>query len=194
MSLRSPGETSASSVVAEAIEIRREGLQIASEADVSATLQRIASEATAVLAQKNPIVLAVMQGGVFTAVELCRRFDFPHEFDFVHVTRYERSLTGGELSWRVFPNLELSGRVVLLVDDIFDQGVTLAALYQELIRSGVSQIYSAVLVSKNLERSGKCINVDFVGMEVEDTYVFGCGMDYKGYWRGLRALYSVNFL
>lgn len=84
--------------------------------------------------------------------------------------------------------------MVLLVDDILDQGVTLAALYQELIRSGVSQLYSAVLVSKNLERSGKRINVDFVGMEVEDAYVFGCGMDYKGYWRGLRELYSVNSL
>jgi hypoxanthine phosphoribosyltransferase len=154
----------------------------------------MASEATAVLAHENPIVLAVMQGGAFTAVELCRRFDFPHEFDFIHVTRYEQSLTGGELSWRAFPNLELSGRMVLLVDDILDQGVTLAALYQELIRSGVSQLYSAVLVSKNLERSGKRINVDFVGMEVEDAYVFGCGMDYKGYWRGLRELYSVNSL
>jgi len=192
--LKSSGETSVSSVVAEAIEVRREGFQIASEADVSAALQRMASEATAVLAHENPIVLAVMQGGAFTAVELCRRFDFPHEFDFIHVTRYEQSLTGGELSWRAFPNLELSGRMVLLVDDILDQGVTLAALYQELIRSGVSQLYSAVLVSKNLERSGKRINVDFVGMEVEDAYVFGCGMDYKGYWRGLRELYSVNSL
>lgn len=194
MRLKSSGETSVSSVVAEAIEVRREGFQIASEADVSAALQRMASEATAVLAHENPIVLAVMQGGAFTAVELCRRFDFPHEFDFIHVTRYEQSLTGGELSWRTFPNLELSGRMVLLVDDILDQGVTLAALYQELIRSGVSQLYSAVLVSKNLERSGKRINVDFVGMEVEDAYVFGCGMDYKGYWRGLRELYSVSSL
>lgn len=98
MRLKSSGETSASSVVAEAIEVRREGFQIASEADVSAALQRIASEATAVLAHENPIVLAVVQGGAFTAVELCRRFDFPHEFDFIHVTRYEQSLTGGELS------------------------------------------------------------------------------------------------
>ncbi|MED5535936.1 MAG: hypoxanthine-guanine phosphoribosyltransferase [Pseudomonadota bacterium] len=194
MSLKSPGEASALSVMTEAIEVRREGFQIASETDVSTALQRIASEATVVLAQENPIVLAVMQGGVFTAVELCRRFDFPHEFDFIHVTRYEKSLMGGELSWRAFPNLELSGRMVLLVDDILDQGVTLAALYQELIRSGVSQLYSAVLVSKNLERSGKRINVDFVGMEVEDAYVFGCGMDYKGYWRGLRELDSVNSL
>ena len=194
MSLKLPGEASVLSVMTEAIEVRREGFQIASETDVSTALQRIASEATVVLAQENPIVLAVMQGGVFTAVELCRRFDFPHEFDFIHVTRYEQSLTGGELSWRAFPNLELSGRTVLLVDDILDQGATLAALYQELIRSGVSQLYSAVLVSKNLESPGKRINVDFVGMEVEDVYVFGCGMDYKGYWRGLRSLYSVNSL
>lgn len=180
------------SVLEEAIEARRKGRRVASEAEVAAALDRIAEEASTVLADANPLILAVMQGGAFTAVELCRRFDFPYEFDFIHVTRYGQSLTGGRLSWRVLPSLELAGRTALLVDDILDRGVTLAALYDELGQSSVAKLYSAVLVSKNVRSLGDRVDVDFVGMQVEDAYVFGCGMDYKGYWRGLRALYAVD--
>lgn len=181
-----------SSDLEEAIEARKTSRQIASEADVEAALERIAMEATQVLAQANPLILAVMQGGAFTAVELCRRFDFPYEFDFIHVTRYGQSLTGGKLSWRVLPSVALERRTVLVVDDILDRGITLAALYEELEQSGVSKLYSAVLVSKNLESPGERVDVDFIGLEVEDAYVFGCGMDYKGYWRGLKALHAVD--
>ena len=176
----------------EAIEARKNSRQIASEAQVESALDRMAEEATLVLEQKDPLILAVMQGGVFTAVQLCRRLDFPYEFDFIHVTRYGQALTGGTLSWRVLPSLNLEGRTVLLVDDILDHGVTLAALHEELAKVRVSRLYSAVLVSKNLATPLKRVNVDFVGMEIEDAYVFGCGMDYKGYWRGLNALYAVE--
>ena len=189
---RAPSGKSVSSDVEEAIEARKMSRQVATEAEVEGALERIANEASAVLAEENPLILAVMQGGAFTAVELCRRFDFPYEFDFIHVTRYGRALTGGELSWRVLPSLSLEGRTVLLVDDILDRGVTLAALNRELRQARVSKLYSAVLVSKILQRGGERVDVDFVGMEVEDAYVFGCGMDYKGYWRGLKALYAVH--
>ena len=180
------------SLTEEAIEARRNSRQVASEADVEAALDRMAEKATAVLANEDPLVLAVMQGGAFTAVQLCRRLDFPYEFDFIHVTRYGQSLAGGTLSWRVLPSLDIEGRTVLLVDDILDHGVTLAALYEELEKARVSKLYSAVLVSKSLTSPRERVEVDFVGMEIEDAYVFGCGMDYKGYWRGLSALYSVD--
>ena len=191
MSFTASGQ-SFSSDLEEAIEVRKSSRQVASEADVEAALERIAKEASQVLAQANPLILAVMQGGAFTAVELCRRFDFPYEFDFIHVTRYGQSLTGGKLSWRVLPSVALERRTVLVVDDILDRGITLAALYEELEQSGVSKLYSAVLVSKNLESPGERVDVDFIGLEVEDAYVFGCGMDYKGYWRGLKALRAVD--
>ena len=179
-------------VAEEAIEARKNSRQVASEAEVAGALDRMAAEATAVLARQDPLVLAVMQGGAFTAVQLCRRLDFPYEFDFIHVTRYRQTLTGGTLSWRVLPSLDLEGRTVLLVDDILDHGVTLAALYEELEKAQVSRLYSAVLVSKNLAAPRERVDVDFIGMEIEDAYVFGCGMDYKGYWRGLKALYAVD--
>lgn len=143
------------------------------------------------LAHTNPVVLAVMHGGVFTAVELCRRFRFPHEFDYVHATRYAGDTKGGALEWRVRPSATLARRTVLVVDDILDHGHTLRALVRELERVGVAAQHTAVLVVKRLGRRMRRPEVDFAGLEIDDVYVFGCGMDYRGYWRELKALYAV---
>jgi hypoxanthine phosphoribosyltransferase len=144
------------------------------------------------LAGANPVVLAVMHGGVFTAVELCRRFGFPYEFDYVHVTRYGGRVTGGKVVWHVRPRRSLAGRTVLVVDDVLDRGLTLRALNRELERTGVAAQYNAVLVRKRVGESLRRPHVDFAALEVDDVYVFGCGMDYSGYWRGLRGLYAVE--
>ena len=96
----------------------------------------MAGEITADLAGTDPVVLAVMHGGAFAAVEICRRLRFPYELDFVHVTRYARSTRGGEIEWRVRPSAELTGRTVLVVDDVLDRGHTLRALGAELKKVG----------------------------------------------------------
>ena len=180
------------STLAEAIRIRETARQLVSSAQVRAALDRMAASAGEVLAKENPLVLAVMNGGAFTAVELCQRLDFPHELDFVHVTRYDGGLVGGELSWRAWPDRDLSGRAVLVVDDIVDHGDTLDAICERLRRGGAGQVYVAVLVIKRLDQPRVRMDVDFAGLEVEDVYVFGCGMDYKGYWRGLTGIYAVD--
>jgi hypoxanthine phosphoribosyltransferase len=150
------------------------------------------AEATSRLKHANPVVLAVMHGGVFTAVEMCKRFEFPHEFDYVHVTRYGGGVAPGALEWRMRPSAKLKGRTVLVVDDILDRGHTLRALKAELKRVGVAKQYTAALVVKRLANAGRRPSVDFSGLTVDDVYVFGCGMDYFGYWRELRALYAVD--
>ncbi len=144
------------------------------------------------LKHANPVVLAVMRGGVFTAVEMCRRFEFPHEFDYVHVTRYGGGVTPGALRWRMRPSAELKGRTVLVVDDILDRGHTLRALKAELKRVGVAKQYAAALVVKRVANVGRRPRIDFAGVTVDDVYVFGCGMDYLGYWRELRGLYALD--
>ena len=176
----------------EAIRVRETARQLVSPERVGAALDRMAEAATEVLAGRNPLVLAVMNGGAFTAVELCQRLDFPHELDFVHVTRYDGELVGGELRWRAWPDSDLSGRTVLVVDDILDYGDTLKAICGRLRRDGAAHIKLAVLTVKRLNRPRERPNVDFAGLEVEDVYVFGCGMDYKGFWRGLKGVYAVD--
>jgi len=140
----------------------------------------------------NPVILAVMHGGAFTALELSKRWRFPHEFDYVHVTRYRGRERGGALQWRVRPSAALEGRTVLVVDDILDRGHTLRALSAELRRVGVGEQLTAVLVAKRHAGAKRLPVVDAVGVEVDDVYVFGCGMDYRGHWRGLDAIYALT--
>jgi hypoxanthine phosphoribosyltransferase len=179
------------SISNEALAIRRDATQLFTAAEVSLAIERMAWELTPRLADRNPVVLTVMHGGAFTAAELCRHFDFPYEVDYVHPTRYGEALEGAELHWRVRPAPKLAGRVVLVVDDILDRGLTLRALNVELERVGVAQRLTAVLIVKRLTSPAARPGVDAVGLTVDDVYVFGSGMDYKGYWRGLPGLYAV---
>jgi len=162
----------------------------ANEVDVA--LQSVAKRIGEDLAETHPVVIAVMNGGVFTAVSLCRHFRFAYEFDFVHVTRYGRSLSGGDLEWRVRPKADLQGRTVLLVDDVLDQGLTLAALHAEFRRIGVGDVRTAVLVNKRVSTAFARPAIDYHALETDDVYLFGCGMDYAGYWRGLPEIYGLD--
>lgn len=170
---------------------RRRARQLFSAAQVHAAISAMADQATAALADRNPVVLAMMQGGVFTAVELCRHFAFPYEFDYLHASRYRNRLSGGELQWIVPPAKTLAGRSVLLVDDVLDHGDTLRAAHDALHAAGVAELRTAVLVVKRVAVPRRPA-VDYVGLRAGDVYLFGCGMDYRGYWRGLPALYAVE--
>jgi hypoxanthine phosphoribosyltransferase len=169
---------------------RRSARRLYSAAEMAQAVRRMAADLAPRLEHANPVVLAVMHGGAFAAVELTRYFEFPHEFDYVHVTRYGGGVSPGDLTWRVRPSTALAGRTVLVVDDILDRGQTLRALTAELRRVGVAKQYTAALVVKRV--AGRRPRVDVAGVTVDDVYVFGCGMDYFGYWRELRALYALD--
>jgi hypoxanthine phosphoribosyltransferase len=171
---------------------RRAARQLYSSRDVAHALDAMAAKLAPRLEHADPVVLAVMHGGAFAALELCRRFVFPHEFDYVHVTRYRGATHGRDLRWRVRPSKALAGRTVLVVDDILDHGTTLRALRAELDRIGVVKCLSAVLVVKDLKRKQARPRITVSGLAVDDVYVFGSGMDYCGYWRGLGGIYALT--
>jgi hypoxanthine phosphoribosyltransferase len=171
-------------------DVRRQARRLYSARDVARALDRMAAELTPMIENSNPVVLAVMHGGAFTAIELCKRFRFAYELDYVHVTRYRGKTRGGAISWRVRPRSALRGRTVLVVDDILDHGKTLRALDDELERIQVAQRLCAVLVVKRIAAPDRP-SVTVAGLAVDDVYVFGSGMDYHGYWRGLAGIYAV---
>jgi hypoxanthine phosphoribosyltransferase len=170
--------------------VRRAAKRVFTARDVGRALDRMAAELTPRLEHANPVVLAVMLGGAYTALELSKRFRFPHELDYVHATRYRGGVRGGALEWRVRPSRALAGRTVLVVDDILDRGMTLRALNAELRRARVAVRLTAVLVAKRIARRYRP-RVDAVGVTVDDVYVFGSGMDYRGYWRELLGIYAA---
>ena len=144
------------------------------------------------LHDKNPVILCVMIGGLVPLGNLLPRLDFPLEVDYVHATRYRGGIRGGELHWKVRPSLDLTGRTVLVVDDILDGGVTLAAILAEMKTLGAAEVFCAVLVDKYHKRVENGLkNADFVGLEVDDHYIFGYGMDYNEYLRNAPGIFVV---
>lgn len=158
-------------------------------AAVEAALDRIARDVTIKLAGSDPLLVCVMTGGVVPFGKLLPRLAFPLQIDYVHATRYGETLRGGELEWRVAPAQSARGRSVLLVDDILDEGATLAAIEARYRADGARAVYKAVLVVKDRKRLHDTA-VDFYGLDVPDRYVFGYGMDYKGYLRNAPGIYA----
>ena len=164
---------------------------IASADEVQAVLDRLAGEISGALAGDFLLVLAVMGGAVVFAGQLLPRLRFPLEFDYLHVTRYRGNTQGGEVEWRVLPGQNVAGRNVLVLDDILDEGETLAAVRDKLLHMGAAHVWSAVLTNKD-NGLNKPIRADFVGLDVPNRYVFGCGMDVYGLWRNLPAIYALK--
>lgn len=164
---------------------------ICSEAEVAAAVRRVAVAVTAALSEHHPLVLAVMGGATIFAGHLLPQLGFPLEYDYLHATRYGDSTTGGELSWLVEQRTSVRGRTVLLVDDIFDEGITLAAIRGHLLKQGAARCLTAVLADKDIGRA-KPVAPDFIGLTLPNRYVFGFGMDIKGAWRNLPAIYALK--
>lgn len=158
---------------------------------IADAIGRLAGEITMRLADDFPLVLAVMGGATIFAGHLLPQLTFPLNYDYLHASRYGDATSGGDLRWLVEPRTEVRGRVVLLVDDILDEGVTLAAIRARLLREGATRCLTAVLADKQIGRS-KPIRADFVGLELPNRYVFGFGMDVRGLWRNLPAIYAMK--
>jgi hypoxanthine phosphoribosyltransferase len=164
---------------------------IASADEVQAALRRVAGQIEARLADAYPLVLAVMGGAVVFAGQILPLLRFPLDFDYIHASRYGDRTRGADVEWRVMPPASVRGRTVLVLDDILDGGETMAAIRERMRSLGAAQFFCAVLVEKVLKRS-KPIAPDFVGLSVADRFVFGYGMDAKGYWRNLPEIRAMK--
>ncbi|CBV42592.1 hypoxanthine-guanine phosphoribosyltransferase [Halomonas elongata] len=162
-----------------------------SQQEVERALDRMAEELTRDLGDSLPVFYCVMNGGLITTGHLLTRLGFPLEVDYLHATRYRGGTRGGELFWRVSPEIPMAGRHVVIVDDILDEGATLAAILDYCAEAGAASVATAVLVDKRHDRKAvPGLKADYCGLEVADRYVFGYGMDYKGYWRNAPGIFA----
>lgn len=161
--------------------------------EINAALDRMAKEITEQLNNSNPMILCVMTGALITTGHLVTRLHFPLEIDYIHVTRYRGTTRGGDLHWLVEPRQNLQDRTVLIIDDIMDGGLTLAAIIDYCKQAKAKAVYSAVMVSKKRKREpGVSFEPNFVGVTAEDKYLFGFGLDYEEYLRNVPGIYAVN--
>lgn len=164
---------------------------IHTEEEVAAAVSRVARQITEKLGETNPLLLVVMSGGVPFAGHLMTQLHFPLEFDYLHVTRYGQETSGGALSWRAAPWTPVKGRTVIILDDILDEGLTLAAIVERMKELGAAACYTAVATDK-LNGKKKPLKADFVALTVPDRFVFGYGMDVRGAFRNLPAIYAMK--
>jgi hypoxanthine phosphoribosyltransferase len=177
---------------------RRDAQRLLDEADilfpadaVNAAVERMAGEISARLQDEFPVVLSVMGGAAVFTGRLLPLLAFPLEFGAIEVTRYNNDIEGREIAWSLPPRDNVRERTVLVVDDILDEGITLAAIRIKLLEMGAAQVYSAVFADKDIGRD-KPAHADFVGVTVPNRYVFGFGMDAYGVWRNLPAIYALK--
>lgn len=138
----------------------------------------------------DPILMCVMNGGLVLTAMLMPLLQFPLRVDYLHATRYRERTFGTDLQWRKHHELPLAGQTVIIVDDILDEGHTLHAIAQYCREQGAARVLTAILVEKQRTRDLE-LKADYLGLEVPDRYVFGCGMDYKGYWRNAAGIYAA---
>jgi hypoxanthine phosphoribosyltransferase len=138
-----------------------------------------------------PLVLGVMGGAVVFTGHLLPQLSFPLEFDYIHVTRYGDLDRGGEVVWKVIPRQDVKGRTIIIVDDILDEGETLAHVKQRLLDMGAAEVILAVFADKELGKV-KPVQADIVGLTVPNQFVVGFGMDAHGYWRNLPGLWVIR--
>lgn len=162
------------------------------EAQLQPVYERMATEISRDMAELSPTILCAMNGGLMLTAELLKRVDFPLRLDYVGLTRYHGETRGSELIWLQKPGAGLQGQHVLIVDDILDEGITLAAVQEACRSTGVASLATVVLAVKQHDRRTQDIPVEYRGITVPDRYVFGCGMDYLGYFRNLPDIYAVS--
>lgn len=169
--------------------------QIVDPAEVNAAVRRVADALNARFgaegAAEFPLVLGVMGGAVVFTGHLLPQLAFPLDFDYIHVSRYGDEDRGGQIVWKVIPRQNVAGRKIVVVDDILDEGETLAHVKQRLLDMGAAEVIIAVFADKDLGRA-KPIQADLVGLTLPNKFVVGFGMDVYGYWRNLPGLWTIR--
>ena len=173
-------------------QLKRGSDLIYSKQQIMSALDQMAVQLEKRLQGKNPLVLCVMNGGLVFTSDLIRHMDCDVRLDYVHVSRYQNTTTGSQLTWLRAPTAEVQDQIVLIADDIFDEGHTLAELVAYCKQKGAREVISCVLLYKEKQRSAMTLAPDFYGLLAPDRYVFGYGMDYQGYLRNLPDIYALE--
>lgn len=178
---------------ADALAVYRSAECLFGEQEVDAIIASMAERLDRELSDTDAgevVALCVMTGAVILAGKLLPKVESPLLLDYVHATRYRGATTGGDLAWLKRNELPVDGRTVVLIDDILDEGYTLEAIARHCEAQGARRVITVVLAEKRHGR-GCGFQADIIGLEVPDRYVFGYGMDYKGYWRNAPGIYAV---
>jgi len=161
-----------------------------SETKIQASIKNIADKINKDLEGKNPLFLAVLNGSFMFAADLMKNITIPCEICFVKVASYQGMQSGGKIK-EVFGLSEcIDGRTVVIVEDIVDSGRTMQHLLESLSSRNPREIRIATFLLK--PESLMCdLKLDYVAFEIPNKFVVGYGLDYDGYGRNFREVYTL---
>jgi len=161
---------------------------------VNDSTRNLAKEINKYYENKECVILYLLNGSVVFVGQLLPYLSMPIQIDYIHATRYEKTHPG-KLSILAEPRIDLAGKDVLILDDIFDRGVTLNAVYDYCLEKGAHSVESAVLVYKELDNPfirEQVRTPKFCALTTPDYFLFGCGMDVGGYGRNAPGIYYFD--
>ncbi len=177
--------------IEQALNVHKESKLLFDAQQVEQAILNLASKITTDFEDQNPILLCVMNGGLFMTGQLMRFLDFPLTVDYVHATRHRLATLGRDVLWKAYPQNDLKGRHILIVDDIFDQGYTLEEVKSYCMKQGAKNCTSVFLIRKTHQRKKADIKADYVALECDDVYVYGSGMDLRSHFRNLSGIHAI---
>ena len=160
------------------------------EAEILERVKRVAEQINKDMAGKNPLFLAVLNGSFIFAADLMRFINIPSEISFVKLASYEGTTSTGEIKEVIGLNEDISGRDVIIVEDIVDTGSTMKRMLETLGTRNPRSLHICTLLLK----PGKLavpLNVEYVAMEIPNDFIVGYGLDYDQKGRSLRDIYTL---
>ncbi len=162
-----------------------------SEAEINQAIDGLANAINQDFADKEVAFLTIMNGGMIFASALSTRLNVSMEMDYLQLSRYGKSQQGGQLVWKYQPEIDLNNHHVILCDDIYDEGHTLAAAHAWCLSKGALSASSVVLIHKQHDRTYADYKPDYVALDIPDHYIFGYGMDLEEKLRHLPEIYYL---
>lgn len=162
-----------------------------SEAEINQAINGVSVQMNEDYKGKNPVFLIVLNGAFFFAADIIKRFDGDCEMSFIKVASYDGLSSSGEITTVMGADPVLKGRSVVIVEDIVDSGNTIETIIEILEQEGVADYKIASLFYKP-KAYKKNYPIDYIGLEIENDFIVGYGLDYNGLGRNLREVYKLK--
>ena len=153
-------------------------------------VERLAAQISRDLEGKNPLFLDILNGSFMFAADLFRRITIPAEISFVKLASYEGTASTGVIKEVIGLSENISGRTIVVVEDIVDTGCTMQKLLENLGTRSPESIHVCTLLLKP-EKLKVPLNVEYVALEIPNDFIVGYGLDYDGFGRNLKDIYTV---
>ena len=156
------------------------------EEQIKARIRQLGKELSAEYAGKDPVIVGVLKGVVVFYADMIRQLSVPCQMDFMWISSYAGSSTTGKMDVKRDVSVDIKGRHVLILEDIFDTGNSLNFTYKHLLAKEPASLKICTLLDKPSRRNpGITLKADYVGFEVPNEFVVGYGLDYNEHYRNL---------